>query len=214
MAESNPIQPEGAGNVDSSDLELRIRQGDTNALALFMEKHRLRLLQALERKVGSGLRRKLDLEDILQETMARAIRDLSQIQFEGQDPIGWIYQVMDRQIVDLHRFHFQAKKRDAAREVSADRPAGNAEGQSRAFADLLVASMTSPSAAVSRDMRLARVYQALEALSPEMRQAIRWRYLENLPSQTIAERLGKSDAATRVLLSRAIRKLQASLGQD
>ena len=201
-----------------SQLEAKVRDGDTTALGEFIELHRMRLMAALERKVGSGLRRKLDLEDILQEMTTRAIRDLPNIQFDGQDPLGWIYQVMDRQIVDLHRYHFEAQKRDAAREVSADQPqaagGGNSGADQRGLADLLVASMTSPSAAVSRDMRLARVYQALESLSEDMKNAIRWRYLENLPSQQIAERLGKTDAATRVLLSRAIRKLQASLAES
>ncbi len=211
-----------AGKSDESDpaetpnitaLEERIRSGDESALAEYIELNRTKLMRALERKVGVGLRRKMDLEDILQETITRAVSDLPQIDFQGKEPLGWIYQVMDRQIIDLHRYFFEAKKRDAAREISADRPVGRSDGQERAFADLLIASMTSPSAAVSRDMRLARVYKALDNLSEDMQRAIRWRYLENLSSQAIAERLGKSDAATRVLLSRAIRKLQSSLSE-
>jgi RNA polymerase sigma-70 factor (ECF subfamily) len=198
--------------ADNSQLESRIRAGDVEALAELVALNKSRLMAALERKVGPGLRRKLELEDVLQEALARAVKDLPSVDFAGQDPMGWLYQVIDRQIVDLHRFHFEAKKRDAGREISANQPiAGMSE--ERGFADLLVASMTSPSAAVSRDMRLQRVYNALEKLSEDMRNAIRWRYLENLPSQEIAVRLGKSDVATRVLLSRAINKLQATLAE-
>lgn len=200
-------------NSSSNDLQTRIRGGDAEALAEFAEQHKPKLMSALERKVGSGLRSKLDLEDILQETLTRAVKDLPQMNFDGGDPLGWLYQVMDRQIVDLHRYHFEAKKRDAGREVSANRPIGG-DSENRGFADLLIASMTSPSAAVSRDFRMMRVYSALEKLSEEMQNAIRWRYLDNLPSQEIATRLGKSDVATRVLLSRAIRKLQNSLAGD
>lgn len=191
----------------------RVRDGDTTALAQLLEVKRESLLSALERKVGPGLRRKLELEDILQEVTARAVKDLPNVEFEGQDPMGWIYQVMDRQIVDLHRFHFEAKKRDAGREVSADRASPSGDQDAKGFADLLIASMTSPSAAVSRDMRLVRVYEAMDKLSDDMKNAIRWRYLENLPSQEIAERIGRTDAATRVLLSRAIRKLQDALAE-
>lgn len=189
----------------------KVTEGDGDALATWMDQNRKALLRTLERKVGAGLRRKMELEDILQEVTARAVRDVSQVDFGEQDPQGWIYQVMDRQIVDLHRYHFEAKKRDAKREVSADAPVASSEGKQQGLANLLIASMTSPSAAVSRDMRLLRVYNALEALPEEQRNAIRWRYLENLPSQKIAEKLGKTDAATRVLLSRAIRKLQTQL---
>ncbi len=187
----------------------RLRAGDTEALAAYADAHRPQLMRALERKVGSGLRRKLDLEDILQETLARAVKDLPRVDFGEQAPLGWLMHVMDRQIVDLHRYHFAAQKRNAAQEVSVDRP--SASGSRAGFADLLVASMTSPSEAVSRDVRLMRVYQAMEQLSEDMRQAIRWRYLESLSSQEIAKRLGKSDVATRVLLSRAVRKLQSAV---
>ncbi len=191
-------------------LEARVRSGDSNALAELVMLDKPRFMAALERKVGAGLRRKLDLEDILQEALTRAIKDLPSIEFGDQDPLGWFFQVIDRQIVDLHRFHFEAQKRNAGREISADQPVAGDE-QARGFAELLVASMTTPSVAMSRDMRLVRVYTAMEKLTEPMRNAIRWRYLDNLPSQDIAARLGKSDVATRVLLSRAIRKLQDAL---
>ena len=199
------------------ELVQRIWQHDSNALADFLEIHREKLLQALSRKVGAGLRKKLELEDIYQEVATRALKDLASVDFKGQDPIGWLYQVMDRQIIDLHRFHFEAQKRDAGREVSADTPQAHGSdgepGVGKGFADLLVASMTTPSAAMSKNLKLVRVYKAIGNLSEDMQKAIRWRYLENLPSQKIAEKLGKSDAATRVLLSRAVRKLQSELSE-
>lgn len=193
------------------ELLLRVRRGDAVALAELIELNRFKLMAALERKVGAGLRSKLELEDIFQEVATRAVKDVSEVDFAEHDPVGWLYHVMDRQIIDLHRFHFEAQKRNAAREVSADQPLGG--GEQRGLADWLVASMTSPSAAVSRDFRLQRVYQALERLSEDMRQAIQWRYLDNLSSQEIATRLGKTDVATRVLLSRALRKLKQALAE-
>lgn len=198
---------------DLNELEKRIRTGDSEALAEFLTHQKPKLMRALERKVGAGLRRKLDLEDIYQEVLTRAVKDLPSLDFKGQDPLGWVFQVMDRQIVDLHRYHFEAQKRDAGREVSANAPLSKSDEEPKGFADLLVASMTTPSAAMSRDMKMVRIYEAMEQLSEDMKNAIRWRYLENMSSQKIAERLGKSDAATRVLLSRAIRKLQAVLAK-
>ncbi|MEM8734308.1 MAG: sigma-70 family RNA polymerase sigma factor [Planctomycetota bacterium] len=198
---------------DEAEIELlrRVRSHDHEAFAEFCERSRPTLLAALERKVGAGLRRKLELEDILQETIARAIRDFPKVDFAGQEPIGWLYTVMDRQIVDLHRFHFEAKKREGAREVSIDSPRANDAARSSGFADLLVASMTSPSQVLSKNIKLGKIYDALSELPEDSQNAIRWRYLENLPSQEIASRLGKTDAATRVLLSRGIRKLQGAV---
>jgi RNA polymerase sigma-70 factor (ECF subfamily) len=40
------------------------------------------------------------------------------------------------------------------------------------------------------------------------------RYVENLPSKQIADKLGKTDAAVRVMLTRSLKKLQDLLGDD
>jgi RNA polymerase sigma-70 factor (ECF subfamily) len=76
---------------------------------------------------------------------------------------------------------------------------------------LLAASMTSPSAAVSQDIRMNRMQQAIESLPDEQRDAIRMRYAEGLPTKQIAEKLGKTDVAVRVLLSRSMRQLERQL---
>ena len=200
------------GESEKAELEAALKQGDSDALAQYIEMHRPRLMSVLDRKVGAGLRRKLELEDIFREVVARALKDLPRVDFDGQQPLGWIYMIMDRQIVDLHRYHFEARKRDAGREVSVDKPTGDQTGDF-GFAQLLIASMTTPSMAMSRDVKLLQVQRAIAALSEDMQNAIRWRYLENLSSREISKRLGKTDAATRVLLSRAIRKLQQTTSE-
>ena len=60
----------------------------------------------------------------------------------------------------------------------------------------------------------ARLYEALAKLPEDQREALRLRYVENLPSKDIAERLGKSDGSVRVMLTRALSKLQQILGPD
>ena len=79
--------------------------------------------------------------------------------------------------------------------------------------NMLVKSMTTPSAAFSRNAREARLYQALEQLKEDQRDAIRLRYLENRPSKEIAEQLGKSDAAVRVMLTRTMKQLHEIMSE-
>ena len=74
--------------------------------------------------------------------------------------------------------------------------------------------MTTPSAAFSRDQRQLRVLAALDTLPEEQREAIRLRYLVGLPSKEIAQKLGKTDGAIRVMLSRSLGKLQEMLAED
>ena len=86
--------------------------------------------------------------------------------------------------------------------------------QHAALIDLLVASMTTPTQAFSRNMKEARLLEALASLPDEQREALRLRYIEGLPSKDIAARLGKSDGSVRVMLTRALGKLQQILGPD
>ena len=76
---------------------------------------------------------------------------------------------------------------------------------------LLAASMTSPSAAYSQDVRMNRMQQAVESLGEEQRTIIHIRYVDGLATKQIAEQIGKTDVAVRVLLSRSMRQLEKLL---
>lgn len=51
-----------------------------------------------------------------------------------------------------------------------------------------------------------------EELSDEQRQALEWRYLDELSYQDIATRLSKSEEGVRQSVSRALRKMRTALG--
>ncbi len=74
--------------------------------------------------------------------------------------------------------------------------------------DLLVASITSPSQAFSRGAKEMKLLVALESLPEENQEAIRLKYVEGLPTKEIADKVGKSDVAVRVMISRSMVKLQ------
>jgi RNA polymerase sigma-70 factor (ECF subfamily) len=148
---------------------------------------------------------------VLQEASAEAVRALSGTDLSDRDPFSWLCQIAERRIIDLHRRHFGAQKRDAGREVSLGSPGGDTH--SPGLINLLVMSMTTPSQAFSRDARELRLTEALGRLPEEQRSALRMRYVESLPSKAIAEKLGKSDAAVRVMLTRSLKKLQELLGE-
>jgi RNA polymerase sigma-70 factor (ECF subfamily) len=197
---------------EDDKLVARLRAGDGAALAEYLERRRPHLSAYIERQLGSALRRKVEAEDIFQETSAEAVRSLAGTDLSQRDPFSWFCQIAERKIIDLHRRFFDAKKRDAGREVPLSAPTG--ESQSPGLINMLVASMTTASQAFSRNAREARLADALLELPEDQREALRLRYIENLPSKQIAEKLGKSDAAVRVMLTRSLKKLQDLLGDD
>jgi RNA polymerase sigma-70 factor (ECF subfamily) len=145
--------------------------------------------------------------------MVSSLSALADVEWGDRDPFGWLCQQAERRIIDAHRHHFGAQKRAAAREVhvGARTPEGDDGG---GLADLIAASLTSPSQALSRRQKEFHVLEALGCLPDEAREALSLRYLEGLPSKEIAERLGKSDGAVRVLLTRSLQKLQEILGKN
>jgi len=195
----------------SASLVARLQNHEADALAEYIEMNRRQLLVFIERQLGPRLRQKVEPEDILQEVSAEAVRALPSVEV-GDDPFSWLCQVAQRRIVDAHRRFFDAQKRDAGREVGLHPPAGTGS-QKGGLVDLLVVSMTTPSQAFSRNAREARLQAAIEELDETQQQALKLRYVENLPTKTIAERLGKSDGAIRVMLTRSLKKLEGILGE-
>jgi RNA polymerase sigma-70 factor, ECF subfamily len=196
---------------DIEQLAARIRNKESQALVEFIELRRPALLAFIERNFSTALRRKLEPTDILQEMSLSAVTSLATFELGDRDPFSWLCQLAEQRIIDAHRKHVAAQKRSADREVQASAPADTQRG---GFIDMLVASMTTPSGALSRDMREFRLLQALKNLPEESQKALRLRYVECLPSKEIASQLGRTDGATRVLLTRSLAKLQELLRHD
>ena len=185
-----------------------VRSGEEAALVEFLETNRAALLAFIRSRIGSQLQKKVEPEDILQEASIEALRSHAKTDLSNWDPLHWLFQICERKIIDAHRRYFVSKKREAGREAAL--PAGS---DAAGIADLLAASMTTPSAAFSRDQRQLRMLAALDTLPETEREALRLRYLVGLPSKEIAQKFGKTDGATRVMISRALSKLQALLSE-
>jgi RNA polymerase sigma-70 factor (ECF subfamily) len=179
-------------------------------LATWAEAERPRLLAIVHQKTSSLLRAKIEEEDILQEAISRGIKSYPHDPFQAESVMPWFLQVVNNTIIDLHRHHVGAQKRDASREVSAN-SAGKASGNDAQLADILLSSITSPSQVFSKQFRIDRLQESIRELPEEARLAVQWRYMEGLSSIQIAKRLNKSDGAIRVLLSRSLKKLEEAL---
>jgi RNA polymerase sigma-70 factor (ECF subfamily) len=197
--------------VESSPQPLieRIRRGDEAALAEYIAGRRLQLLAYINRRLGAALKSRIEADDIFQEANLDAIRRIGELAAVDRDPFGWLCQIAEQRLVDAHRRLFGAQKRSAGREVGLETPADDTRHSP--LIDLLVASMTTPSAAFSRDQKELQLADALQGLPEEGREALRLRYIEGLPTKEIASRLGKTDGAVRVLLTRSLNRLQGVL---
>jgi RNA polymerase sigma-70 factor, ECF subfamily len=137
----------------------------TEDLAAFIETHRRQLLAYADRNIGPALRSRVEPEDIVQEVVVSALSSIDQFQVEGRDPFRLLCQLAEQRIIDAHRHHVGAQKRSAAREVSMDAPVAGGDGFG--FINMLVASITSPSQAFSRDQKEFQLQQAIAELNDD-----------------------------------------------
>ncbi|HIE99506.1 MAG TPA: sigma-70 family RNA polymerase sigma factor [Fuerstia sp.] len=197
---------------DDPELLKGISEGNVDALAGFLDVNRRQLMAFISRRLGDALRTKVEVEDIFQDVSAEAIRTLTPEWPGEREPFSWLCHLSERKIVDAHRHHFDAQKRDAGKERALD--ARSSGGGEIGLVNMLVKSMTTPSAAFSRNAREGRLQAAIAELKDDQREAIRLKYIENKPSKEIAEALGKSDAAVRVMLTRTMKQLHELLAED
>lgn len=195
-------------NDSTPDWEAKIRQGNAEALVEYLEEQRQRLRVYVERNMSAALRQKIDADDLIQEVVMSCLQAQAEVDLTERDLFGWVCHMAQRRIIDAGRKFTGAKKRDAGREVSlhGGRAGGSEEGQ-QGLIHLLIASVTSPSRAFSRNQKEFHLLAALEELPEDQREALKLRYIDALPTKEIAEKMGKTDGAIRVMLTRSLKRL-------
>lgn len=197
--------------MEANDEQLikEIRNGRQPALMQYAENNRARLLSLIRNHMSPRLAAKVEPQDILQDTLVHAVKAFSRTDLSQVSPYTWLCRLAEQRIIEAHRHFFGTQKRAAFREVSLNQP--RSVDQSVPFVDLLVGTMTSPSEYILHNQKARVLMAEFEQLSSDIRAAIRSRYVDGLSSTEIADRIGKSEGAVRVLLSRGVKKLRASL---
>jgi RNA polymerase sigma-70 factor (ECF subfamily) len=181
----------------------RARRGDADALGRLLESYRP-YLRVLVRPFHEGrLQARLDDSDLIQDALLQAHRGFAS--FAGTTAAeftGWLRQIVLRTAGQRVRAHSGAVLRDVAREQSG-----------AALADLPADGET-PAARAVRHEEAARVAEALARLPDDMQQVLLLRLMDGLPYAVVAERLGRSEGAARVLFTRAVRRLRQEVHAD
>jgi RNA polymerase sigma-70 factor (ECF subfamily) len=175
----------------------RARQGDTQALGQLL--HSLRpYVRFLVRAVRRGrLPSRLDDSDLIQDALVEVHRHFAR--FQGQtlsELLTWLRPIVVRAAGHTLRGHLGTAQRDAAREQAGEDLA--------AFLD----EGSSPSGQAIHHEETLRLAEGLGRLPEDMQQVLLGRHTDGLSHAELAERLGRSEAAVRVLYTRALRRLR------
>jgi len=168
------------------------QEGDRQAFEALAELYRPRLLGIIRSRMGEHL--EIECDDVHQEVLMRAYESLARIEWRGEDALlAWFGTIAENVILN----HARRQKRE--RKVPVDSG--------------LAGAGTSPSTAMQRERRFARLQAALDTLDPEARRVVLMARIEGMKLKDIAERVGRSPEAVRMLLRRSIQKLKDRLGE-
>ena len=187
-----------------------VRGGDQEALATLFSRHRDRLRRMVEFRLDARLRGRVSTSDVLQEAYIDALQRLPHYQADPAVPFFiWLRTVALQRLIQVHRMHLGAGKRDAAREVAV---AGAVDASSEKIAEF-IGDITSPSLAAQRGEIMAQLREGLDRLDSIDREVLALRHFEDMGNHEVAALLGIKPAAASKRYVRALERLKDTLGQ-
>lgn len=160
-----------------------------------LERFRSYLLLLARSSIPRKLQRRLDPEDLVQETLTQAFRDSESFRGRSDGEIlAWLKSILAHRLSNAFRFHRQ-QKRDIGREQSVERTLDHSSNRLEA---LFPASQTSPSQHAIRKEEFLRACEALASLEPEEQLVVIYRFCKGWTFDRIAEEMGFTQAMETV----------------
>jgi len=179
--------------VPTEELALRAKAGDQDAIRNLVVRFSSRLERFVRSRVGAALQSKLDPEDVVQESFAKAFQVMAALEWRGETAFfRWLASIAENVILN-------ASKKTALKPLK--------------FKAEFPGEGTSPSRKLRRNERFDRFQKALDGLSEEHRQVILLVRIERLKVEEIARRMGRSPNAVKKLLARALEELKKAFGE-
>jgi RNA polymerase sigma-70 factor, ECF subfamily len=202
---------ENADKID--ELIQRAVQGDSTAISALLSMYRDRLTKMVQLRLDRRLFGRVGASDIVQEAVIEAARRLPA--YADTPPMEfylWLRQLAGQKLIDTHRRHLGAEKRNAGQEVSLYRKA-MPEATTTALASQLLGRLTTPTQALQRAELQLRVQDALNNLDPIDREVLVLRHFEQLSNSETAHVLGISKSAASKRFVVALTRLKDVLQQ-
>ncbi|MCA8952796.1 MAG: sigma-70 family RNA polymerase sigma factor [Planctomycetes bacterium] len=184
--------------------ELRAaRAGDRAALDRLLTRLEQRFRDDAERRIGAALRRRTRVSDVLQDAYVEAVRGIAR--FEGTSEgefFAWITTIVENVARRQHRYLTAQKRKPPSRTTELN-----------ALTIAYLRTVSSPLSDLQQVEDVGLVYRALCELRDEHREVIEELVFANRPVDEVAAEIGRTPAATRMLLSRARAALTIRLEQ-
>ena len=197
---------------DTGELLRRAAEGDRQSLDELLGRHRARLRRMAALRLDPRVRGRIDASDVVQEATLEAYQRLGEYLKERKLPFFlWLRFLTNQKVLEVHRRHLGARRRDARREVRLHRGPWP-EPASVMLADQLSGKLTAPSRGAMRAELQQRLQEALDSMDLLDCQIVVLRHFEQLSNAEVAAELGIEESAASKRYMRALKKLEGFLG--
>ena len=165
-----------------------------------------------ERQLPAGLRGKVDPSDIVQQTFMDAWK--GQQEFRGithAERLAWLRVILKRVILRNDRDLLKTQKRGEGREKSLQ---AAIDQTSIRIENLAISEDPGPASLVERAEQTLKLAAALDQLPEDYRSVLVLRHLEGLSHAEVAQQMGRTTSATRMLWVRALEQLKKTYGNS
>jgi RNA polymerase sigma-70 factor (ECF subfamily) len=201
-----------AGEIPPSELIRQCRAGAPGARESLFDRYQAYLQVLARAQLGRHLRGKCDPSDVVQMTLLEAHRDFAAFQGSHEpELLAWLRRILAHNLFNEAR-RFAAQQRDSAREVSLDQVRAGIEHSSVALAGAMADNTPTPSQLASQRESAVRLADALSRLPDDYQTVLLLRIFEELPAEEVAQRMGRSAGAVRMLQMRALGALREQMG--
>ena len=193
---------------DAPELLDRAAAGDSEALNELFRKYLPALRAYLRLRMSPALRVKESCSDLAQSACREVLEHLDRFDHRGEASFRqWLFTTAWRTVAKKYR-HYGSDKRDLARERAAQ--ASATQGRDEELAQVYQ-TLSTPSRKLMRHEQIERLEAAFEQLPETYREVITLSRVVGLPHKEVAQSMGRSEGATRVLLHRALGELADAL---
>ncbi len=209
---SRPADAEAdRADARAAEFSQRIIQGDRQALAELFSLYRPRLWRMVNFRLHPRLQGRVDPDDVLQDAWLMAVNRIGYfLRDASHSSFIWFRMIVNQTLVELHRHHLGAEKRNAARDVSVH-SAWASESTSSSMAFHLSGHLTSPSSAVNRAELARQLDTILQGMNEVDREVLALRHFEELSNGETARVLNMSEQAASGRYMRALGRLKQIL---
>lgn len=198
-------------NESEAELVDRARCGDAQALTMLLERAGLELGAEIERQIGDRYRNQFDAADILQVTFLEVFLHADTIAPGASGSFrSWLRRIAENNLRDALRALERDKRPSPSRRIEVH----DRDRSYLALLEQVAAASNTPSRDCALNELREGVDAALRELPRDYEQVLRLYELEGLSGEEVAERMGRSCGAVRMLLARAREQLVHVLGSD